>query len=121
VRDLAVWVSGGVPAPAAGAAHGVFPVGAYASSSAARVVRHALQAFTDQWYGGFAIVLTHYIEFRYEAGWEPEGHNLAPGTAAQFGWHWVNQNANTTMTRGGNQRQAVRIDIIDHGLIANAR
>jgi hypothetical protein len=117
VRDNAIWVSGGVPAPAADTTHGGFPVGAYASSTIPSVVRAGIAQFVAQWYGGFAIVLTHYVAFRIDDGWQPEGHNLmTPGTAAQFGWHWVNPHHNRNMTRSGASRQAVAVHITDHGL-----
>lgn len=141
----AIWRSGGMPAiphvapgaaagggaaaaaAAAPAGHvGHFPAGAYASSSSPAVVRAGIGAFTQQWYGAHAPVLTHYVAFQNGPGWEPEGHNLTPNLIAMFGWHWVNQNANVQMTRtfaaahpplqhNSVQVAAVGITIVDHG------
>lgn len=121
-----IWKSGGASAPVA-PGRGQFPDGPYATSVAPDAVGANLEAFRLQFYGAYAINLTHYVAFRCEDDWFPRGVNAAAADSpAQFAWHWVGPAVDDWIIRaplgqrildGSDIRKGVSIKILDHGRI----
>lgn len=128
----ALWISAGATA-VHGIAKGAFPPGPYATTVGPTALAENLPSFQRQFYGPtYRPNLTHYVAFRFQEGWAPQGHTImGRGDPAEFAWHWVGPPSNDWIVRtplatpaGGSSINvsgaiisAVRIGIVEHGPI----